>query len=629
MAELSQEEMAVLNKLIYVDAKWWKGIGDRTYLTDIIDEWEQTNNNWFPENDSASQDLIRAVKSNDSLGYLEFRQATDVDGKYSDSPILTLENDGKAIVIFRGTEGMAELLDNGQGLYETDTNAQQHAMDYINMLHDEYGYESISVSGHSKGGNKAMYVALLSEYVTDCTAFDAQGFSQAFTEKYKSQIASRSERITLYMPDKSQVGALLYPVAGKTVYTSTDGLDVQKYKLGIFGYHMPDTLYEIDDDGQIRFRREAECSEASRTLSQVSQFLSAAACGCPMEAQTLFLELAETVLGNFKESIGGTMDNWRKGICPDGSPSLSTQIMNFLGGIFPGLEDVTKDWQASMAEGSGSGLDISAALLYLSGHIPVLAAKLAEGTVLVGGVQMAVGGSAVFAAVTAVVIVWAFVKTLELVIPLLLNAGIAAIEICGLALGLAASWIWDKLTGIGQAVKDGFGKAMDGLVRLGSLAVDGARAAGKAVASAVGSLVDGIVEFFRKAAEGASAWIQGIFGSANAAIAYAQDIDVTMSRIEEMRSCLGNLRQCYINAGNAAVGAGQVTDRVYAYYRESYVRSCCGDIQYHLKCARSAINSAERALDRKRRVLAEAIEAYHRRDREAEGTVRRYGGYGW
>lgn len=38
---------------------------------------------------------------------------------------------------------------------------------------------------------------------------------------------------------------------------------------------MPDTLYEIDDNGQIRFREETECSQTSRTLNQVSRFLFA------------------------------------------------------------------------------------------------------------------------------------------------------------------------------------------------------------------------------------------------------------------------------------------------------------------------------------------------------------------
>lgn len=604
MAELTQEEIAVLNKLIYVDANWWKNIGDRTNLLDIVHVWKQTYG-WPDKNDAAGQGIVHAVENNDySLGRLQFRQATDVDGKYSDSPILTLENDGKAIVIFRGTEGMAELLDDGQGLYETDTNAQQHAMDYINMLHDEYGYESISVSGHSKGGNKAMYVALLSEYVTDCTAFDAQGFSLAFTEKYKSQIAERSERITLYMPDKSQVGVLLYPVAGKIVYTSTDGLDAEKYKLGIFGYHMPDTVYEIDDDGRIWFRREAECSETSRTLGQVSQFLSAVVYGSPMKASEHALTLGEIVLGGFAERTGEIMDYWIKGVYPDGSPALSTQMWSFMEGIFPWLSGAMGEGLGLLSGDEGNAPDIITALQFLAGRLPVLAAALAQGTVTVGGVDMAVGSGTVFTLAAAAAAAWTFVKLLELAIPLLQSAGIAIGEIAGLALGMAASMIVEMVTGIIQTAD--------------------------AAAKAVWSVWTGIAGFFGELASGVAAFIQGIFGSAYAAMSYAQDIDVTMSRIEEMRRRLGNLYQCYSNARNAAEAAEQTAGRVSSYYRESYVRSCCSDIQHHIRCAKSSIDSVEYALDRQRRMLSEAIEAYRRKDQEAAGTARRYsGGSGW
>lgn len=37
-------------------------------------------------------------------------------------------------------------------------------------------YDSITVTGHSKGGNKAQYVTVLSDKVDRCISMDGQGF---------------------------------------------------------------------------------------------------------------------------------------------------------------------------------------------------------------------------------------------------------------------------------------------------------------------------------------------------------------------------------------------------------------------------------------------------------------------
>ena len=56
--------------------------------------------------------------------------------------------------------------------------------DYIENL----PYDSITVAGHSKGGNKAQYVTVLSDKVDRCISMDGQGFSQEFIDKYYAEI---------------------------------------------------------------------------------------------------------------------------------------------------------------------------------------------------------------------------------------------------------------------------------------------------------------------------------------------------------------------------------------------------------------------------------------------------------
>lgn len=614
MAKLTKEEMAVLNSLIYLETNVWDGFrgagGEQPQtLGDIAGRLESNPDLWKcggGMSEETFKKLFEVVKSNPSLRMLELVRVKESDytkhhAQKSDAPILAFKNDDNYVVAFRGTEpGTDEADDNLRGLNETDTEAQKRALDYITILHDEYGFDNISVTGHSKGGNKAMYVTVLSDYVADCTAFDAQGFSLAFHGKYRDRIAGKKDKITLITSDQSLVGSLLSSVAGETIYTSTEGLVKENHSLEPFPYHTMDTYYTINN-GKAQLREETTGSTLLWMIGGMTGFASAVASGYSMDP-AFFPKMAAAVMDSFIGNTGEILKNWRRGVNADGSPAFSTQIMRCLERMIPGMQEIMGEGLPSMIDGEGNVSDIFSALQFLGEYIWMYAGCMAKGVVAIGGIDLTVGSGAAAAAVMAITVTWAFVKVLELVIPMLLHAGVALTEIVGAAIGMAASWIVENVTRIGKAVIDGFGAAVN----------------------EVGRFVSRIADFFDSMAKGTAAWIQGIFGSANAAIAYAQDLDVTMSRIEEMRQYLGKLSSCYHNAGNAADGAGQVAGRIYSYYPESYVRSCCHDIQYHLKCAKSSIVSAERALERKRRALSEAAEAYRRTEWETAGVIRGY-----
>ena len=44
----------------------------------------------------------------------------------------------------------------------------------------EHNYTELTVTGHSKGANKAMYTTIMCNNVTRCVSFDGQGFSKEF-----------------------------------------------------------------------------------------------------------------------------------------------------------------------------------------------------------------------------------------------------------------------------------------------------------------------------------------------------------------------------------------------------------------------------------------------------------------
>lgn len=152
------------------------------------------------------------------------------------------DNTSEAVVAFKGTSGGDEWVDNVEGLNVSDTECQKEALDFIESL----PYDSISVTGHSKGGNKAMYVAITSDKVVCCVAYDGQGFSQEFVDKYWAEIEARGSNITNYSLSTDYVHALLFPVPNSNpVYC--DGYGVENIKQ----HHSPNSFFVTDENGNL------------------------------------------------------------------------------------------------------------------------------------------------------------------------------------------------------------------------------------------------------------------------------------------------------------------------------------------------------------------------------------------
>ncbi|AZK48624.1 Mbeg1-like protein [Paenibacillus lentus] len=153
-----------------------------------------------------------------------------------------VDPDGEATVVFRGTGGDFEWFDNGQGGYLADTPQQIAALEYIESLE----YDNITVTGHSKGGNKTQYVAILSDKVKKAVSFDGQGFSREFLDKYKDRIEANAHKITSISAKEDFVNCLLYPIAEKIYYINTEEKENHLH------YHNPNIM--LDENGQLRGR---------------------------------------------------------------------------------------------------------------------------------------------------------------------------------------------------------------------------------------------------------------------------------------------------------------------------------------------------------------------------------------
>ena len=250
--QLTDEQIMLLEQLTYLEDKVAReadvvlGPYDsvesllRQFDEDALAELEGSNEQ-FEGRISGKQwaAIIRQIQNDPELYSL------DIAGKDDSVQAIcfTDPNDSdSALVAFKGSTGQKEWQDNGSGLGLSDTQKQKEALEYIENL----PYDSITVTGHSKGGNKAQYVTVLSDKVDRCISMDGQGFSQEFLDKYYAEIEKKGGCIKNYFLDGDFVSILLFPVPGsdQICIEGDDSIVLEKN-------HVPSSFYRYyqDEDG--------------------------------------------------------------------------------------------------------------------------------------------------------------------------------------------------------------------------------------------------------------------------------------------------------------------------------------------------------------------------------------------
>lgn len=151
--------------------------------------------NAYPNSDSDDMQILRSyVNADSSRGSYQIRDCHDFgEGKGN---VVLVSAGSDVYVAFDGT-GKNGWYDNGEGLCEVSTELQEEAskrFDYYatdpkfaDIMNDS---NNIVVTGHSKGGNKAMYVTMNSSYgdlIDSCIALDGQGFSPEAIEHWQNE----------------------------------------------------------------------------------------------------------------------------------------------------------------------------------------------------------------------------------------------------------------------------------------------------------------------------------------------------------------------------------------------------------------------------------------------------------
>lgn len=279
MAELSESQLILLDNLIYL-----KNIANRSNKTvgeaveDVLDRIKKDKYTDLPASMSKGEwvTILNNIQKDPQLTSLTIKNGNpgysyDSNGQpIMDQSGQTLEagmrvatfvdTSGEATVVFRGTGGDYEWYDNGQGGYLPETKQQMLALQYIESL----PYDNITVTGHSKGGNKTQFVAIMSDKVDRAVSFDGQGFSKEFLEKYKDRIEANRDKITSISAENDFVNCLLHPIAGTVKY-----IDTEKQDPFIFN-HKPNIV--LDEHGQLRGN--GEQGKVSQFINEYSTYIN-------------------------------------------------------------------------------------------------------------------------------------------------------------------------------------------------------------------------------------------------------------------------------------------------------------------------------------------------------------------
>ena len=195
------------------------------------------------------KNLIAAMRKNEKILNCKIREP-HFDQAYGGgggvSVVFISDDLGEAVVAFRGT-ALNEWTDDFLGANQIDSLQQINALEWYKMVYDKLNLSNykVTLTGHSKGGNKAKYITILNDTVNRCVSFDGQGFSDKFFENYKKEIASRQKYITNHNVDYDYVNILMNDIGDRIYYYGFD------YGRGGFAEaHCPNTFFDFKELGE-------------------------------------------------------------------------------------------------------------------------------------------------------------------------------------------------------------------------------------------------------------------------------------------------------------------------------------------------------------------------------------------
>ncbi|MDR1638851.1 MAG: DUF2974 domain-containing protein [Clostridiales bacterium] len=189
----SAEISAVLDELVYVIPPPGTDPSNSPTVRELVDGLTVSNES----QQSIKDRLTEIIKNNPAIGEMRMADNSWVNDGYGTDrkdggmyAATFVSGDGDVYVAYRGT-GHGNWTYNAAAIgYGEDSDIQVYAKDYFEKTMKEVGKakRDLYVTGHSQGGNNAMYVALFAsgaENIKRCYSFDGQGFSEEVIERAK------------------------------------------------------------------------------------------------------------------------------------------------------------------------------------------------------------------------------------------------------------------------------------------------------------------------------------------------------------------------------------------------------------------------------------------------------------
>ena len=153
-----------------------------------------------------------------------YRSAADSEAELQFSAMTCILEDGTGLVVYRGTDGTVIGWKEDFNLsFMPQTGAQLEALRYLNENAGRFP-QFVRVSGHSKGGNLAMYASAfckpeLRSRITQVLSYDGPGFREEIVEtpEYRSIVP----RIRSFIPESAVIGMLLNNDIDHTIIRSS------------------------------------------------------------------------------------------------------------------------------------------------------------------------------------------------------------------------------------------------------------------------------------------------------------------------------------------------------------------------------------------------------------------------
>ncbi len=196
--------------------------------------------------------LINAVKKDRFLMDLRILCVyTDLseEGGACRSAVFQSHGTKDTAVVFQGTPlsaGSAQWRDNFYSANVSDSPHQLRALAWYREIYRKYHLQGreITMTGHSKGGNKAKYITVLDDTVDHCESFDGEGFSDKFLKRYNDEIIRRQSVIHNHIVNYDYVSLLMNDIGQETYYHGAN------YGSGGFTEnHLANTFIRFDEKG--------------------------------------------------------------------------------------------------------------------------------------------------------------------------------------------------------------------------------------------------------------------------------------------------------------------------------------------------------------------------------------------